>query len=257
MEIIPIPIFGPRFFEGNLKEINMTTNPKLKYAFIHNCSLVPNSTINLPSKRPYEEVIEIFYKNFGIVSVKCIPAIHCVDSYCIIIEHETGWKMAYSGDTRPSKLFAKEAKGCHILIHEASMKTQDYKKVLKKGHTTVMEALKISKLINPYRTILTHFSQRQAYIPVGDFYSHKDKLQLSNYQQKEVIEFRHQWRDSNNVDYKNEFSDTSLEEVDRNTIIFSFDLMTIDFTSLPFLPYMISPLLWLYEYDKGYEEDKL
>jgi len=104
---------------------------KLKYNFIHNCSLIPNTTINLPSKRPYEEVIDFFKKTFGIISVTNVPAIHCLDSYSIILEHEAGWKMAYSGDSRPSKIFAQEAKDCHILIHEASMRLMDYKKSFK------------------------------------------------------------------------------------------------------------------------------
>jgi len=120
-----------------------------------------------------------------------------------------------------------------------------------------MEALKLSKNINPNRTILTHFSQTQHHIPVGDFYRHKDKIELSNPQIKEITEFRHQFRDSNNVDFKNELSLPSYEECDRDTVIISFDLMTIDFTSLPYLPYLTYPLLWLYEYDKGFEDEEL
>jgi ribonuclease Z len=38
----------------------------------------------------------------------------------VVVTHETGIKISYSGDTIPVKAFAKAAKNSTILIHEAT-----------------------------------------------------------------------------------------------------------------------------------------
>ncbi|EGR48534.1 Hypothetical protein TRIREDRAFT_61701 [Trichoderma reesei QM6a] len=98
--------------------------------------------------------------NFGLASIKRVPVPHCWRSYATQLELTSGLKIAYSGDCRPSKSFAQECRGAHLLIHECTFgdDKQDHAKA--KKHSTMGEALGVAREMAARRTLLTHFSQR-------------------------------------------------------------------------------------------------
>lgn len=108
----------------------------------------------------------LFNDTFGL-EVGCVEVIHCPYSYGVIIKDCVhGWKMVYSGDTRPCPKLAEAGKGATLAIHEATLEDEMSEEAKEKLHCTVGEALKVcSEDMGAWRTILTHFSQRYPRIP--------------------------------------------------------------------------------------------
>lgn len=78
----------------------------------------------------------------------------------------TGFKFSYSGDCRPSKIFAKIGKGSTVLLHEATFDDELIRDAKAKKHSTVGEAIRVGIAMGARRILLTHFSQRYQNIPV-------------------------------------------------------------------------------------------
>ncbi|KAH9624165.1 hypothetical protein KSS87_004304 [Heliosperma pusillum] len=84
-----------------------------------------------------------------------------------------GWKIVYSGDTRPCPRLIEEARGATVLIHEATFEDGMLHDAKDKQHSTTKEAIEVGEAAGVYRIILTHFSQRYPKIPVfGDSHMH-------------------------------------------------------------------------------------
>ena len=71
-----------------------------------------------------------------------------------------GIKIAYSGDTRPTKSLVKLAEGADLLIHEATLEDELSEKAQEDGHSTPIQAATIAKKGKVKRLILTHVSSR-------------------------------------------------------------------------------------------------
>lgn len=108
----------------------------------------------------------LFGDAFGL-EVGCVEVIHCPNSYGIVIKDCLyGWKVVYSGDTRPCQRLAEVGKGATLAIHEATLEDEMNAEAKEKMHCTVGEALKVcSEDMGAWRTILTHFSQRYPRLP--------------------------------------------------------------------------------------------
>ncbi|KAK3705173.1 hypothetical protein QZH41_013960, partial [Actinostola sp. cb2023] len=94
-----------------------------------------------------------------ILQLSIVPVHHCYDSHGIVLTHNSGWKLVYSGDCAPSERLWKEGLNATLLIHEATF-LPEYKKTHKVKHSTFDEAIEVSKKMRARYTILTHFSQR-------------------------------------------------------------------------------------------------
>ena len=97
---------------------------------------------------------------WGIRVIKRVPVEHCFKSFGHEVEFTNGLRVAYSGDCRPSELFAEACQGVHLLIHECTFEDglTDHAKF--KKHSTMSEALGVAKQMKARRLLLTHFSQR-------------------------------------------------------------------------------------------------
>lgn len=68
--------------------------------------------------------------SLGLQSLESVPVVHCPQAYGVILQsasrHDakgvvrSGWKLAYSGDTRPCKKLLEACEGATVLIHEVS-----------------------------------------------------------------------------------------------------------------------------------------
>jgi ribonuclease Z len=78
-----------------------------------------------------------------------------------------GWKLVYSGDTRPCAALARAGAGATLLIHEATFAPALASHARRKRHSTSGEAVAAGGRMGAYRTLLTHFSQRYPRLPAG------------------------------------------------------------------------------------------
>jgi len=93
-------------------------------------------------------------------------AIHCLASYTVALTFNNGFKVAYSGDTRPTSGFVKIGKDCTLLIHEATFDDELRAEAVQKKHSTTSDAITTGNQMNAKCLLLTHFSQRYPKLPV-------------------------------------------------------------------------------------------
>ncbi|KAK3295463.1 uncharacterized protein B0H64DRAFT_395327 [Chaetomium fimeti] len=94
---------------------------------------------------------------------------HCYEATAVVLTFpDTGLKLAYSGDCRPSRQFAELGRGAHLLIHECTFEDELGGDALAKKHSTLSEALDVGRQMDARRILLTHFSQRYPKLPVVD-----------------------------------------------------------------------------------------
>jgi len=96
----------------------------------------------------------------------------------MVFNFPTGFKVAYSGDCRPSERFTEIGQGATLLIHEATFDDELQGDAIAKKHSTTAEALNVGKKMNARRILLTHFSQRYQKIPVMDSHGGKDQVAI-------------------------------------------------------------------------------
>jgi len=80
----------------------------------------------------------------GLTSLHVVEVVHCFQSYGIAITHSAGWKMVYSGDTRPCDSLVEIGRGCDVLLHEATFEDQMTTEAAEKLHSTIKEALEVA-----------------------------------------------------------------------------------------------------------------
>ncbi|KAL2316280.1 Ribonuclease Z [Schizosaccharomyces pombe] len=155
-------ITAPPQFEFWLLEYS-----RIDYLPLSNIVFISNSALRTDRKPSALESSRLssLFKEFDLVSFRTVPAIHCPYSYCMEITNSSGWKIAYSGDTRPSEDFANIAKDSTLLIHEATLEDSMHEIAIKKQHSTYSEALEVAKKAGTKNVILTHFSQRYPKLP--------------------------------------------------------------------------------------------
>jgi ribonuclease Z len=121
------------------------------------------------------DITEYFLRyNIG-CEIKICGVPHCPDSCGIrILDDEN--IISYSGDTRPSTLFALMSNEADVMMHEATFTDDQAERAEKTAHSTVDDAIKIYRLSRSKTLLLTHFSQRypkgfapdHSYIPCVD-----------------------------------------------------------------------------------------
>ena len=54
----------------------------------------------------------------GLKTLQSLLVVHCAHAYAAILEGKSGWKVVFSGDTRPCEQMVHAAKDATLLIHE-------------------------------------------------------------------------------------------------------------------------------------------
>eukprot|EP00850_Spirogloea_muscicola_P006326 SM000030S11335 [mRNA] locus=s30:209714:214717:+ [translate_table: standard] len=126
----------------------------------------------------------------GLARLVSIPVVHCAHAYGVLLEAAPserrhrgdlgppcsahvptmglGWKVVYSGDTRPCEALVEASCNATVLIHEATFDDGLEEEALAKRHSLTREAVETGVRSGAFRTILTHFSQRYPKVPVFD-----------------------------------------------------------------------------------------
>ncbi|CAG8487437.1 10121_t:CDS:10 [Ambispora gerdemannii] len=121
----------------------------------------------LPNRRSYNnKKVENLKTDLGLKDITSVEVIHCPSAYGISLQHLNGWKLVYSGDTRPCDNLIRVGKNATLLIHEATFENDLIEDALGKRHCTTSEAVKVSERMNAQSTLFTHFSQRYPKVPV-------------------------------------------------------------------------------------------
>lgn len=123
--------------------------------------------ITSEEKDSLENVVtfEKFLKEkIGITAFKTVDVKHCPQAFGVMIEHQSGWRYIYSGDTRPYQKMVDEIGKATIVVHEATFSHELQETAIAKNHSTDREAIEIGMKLGAWRTVLTHFSQRYAVI---------------------------------------------------------------------------------------------
>jgi len=88
------------------------------------------------------------------------PALHCQSSFTTAITFTSDFKLAYSGDTRPTQSFVEIGQGATLLVHEATFDDELLDEAIAKKHSTIREAIKSGTDMGARKMALVHFSQR-------------------------------------------------------------------------------------------------
>ncbi|KAF2301186.1 hypothetical protein GH714_020717 [Hevea brasiliensis] len=114
----------------------------------------------------------------GLEALISFPVVHCPQAFGIVLKAAErinsvgkmipGWKILYSGDTRPCPELVEASRGATVLIHEATFEDDLVEEAVARNHSTTKEAIEVGDSAGAYRIILTHFSQRYPKIPVFD-----------------------------------------------------------------------------------------
>lgn len=115
---------------------------------------------------------------YGLTSIKVCSVQHCHGALAVVFTLPNGFKVAYSGDCRPSEEFAMIGQGATLLIHEATFDDELRSDAIAKKHSTTSEALRVGREMNARRILLTHFSQRYQKIPVMGSHDGKDQVAI-------------------------------------------------------------------------------
>ncbi|TKY48192.1 Zinc phosphodiesterase ELAC protein 2 [Spatholobus suberectus] len=117
----------------------------------------------------FKEVIQ----EAGLKALISFPVVHCPQAFGVVLKAEErinsvgkvipGWKIVYSGDTRPCPELIEASCGATATFEDAMVA-----EAIARNHSTTNEAIEMGESANAYRTILTHFSQRYPKIPVFD-----------------------------------------------------------------------------------------
>ncbi|ERN15071.1 tRNAse Z TRZ4, mitochondrial [Amborella trichopoda] len=132
----------------------------------------------------------IFVDISGIQKLKCVlcelgldtlisvPVVHCPQAFGVVLQAANGknslgemipgWKLVYSGDTRPCQALIEASQEATVLIHEATFEDGMVEEAIARNHSTTKEAVEVGASAGAYRVVLTHFSQRYPKIPVFD-----------------------------------------------------------------------------------------
>jgi len=184
-----------------------------------------------------------FLDVLNLQSLNSVFVTHCPGAQAVSFTTDTGLKISYSGDCRPSPSFAAIGKDSHLLIHEATFEDEMRGEALAKKHSTTGEALSIAGQMRAKACLLTHFSQRYPEMP---------KLGMQSLQTESVLE-NDGVESSNPVAAPEQSLVPKLPDGSNIRVLFAFDYMRLRLGDIPLLQAK-QPLL-REMYDKGIGKD--
>lgn len=164
----PLLVIGPRPLRRSLAAYAKIE--PLLFTYLDNAHTVEGADVP-EAVAPHLQAVK---ERLGLARLQSVKVDHCAHAYgCALTASDaaTGgapWSLVFSGDTRPCPELIEAAKGATLLIHEATFDDELREEALAKKHSLTCEAVACGRDAGVYRTILTHFSQRYAKLPVID-----------------------------------------------------------------------------------------
>ncbi|KAF8535097.1 beta-lactamase-like protein [Trichophaea hybrida] len=132
-----------------------------RLVFVSNEHLRNSSTDNFKPTPGYNLLIQ----NIKLKNWVTAPALHCQSAFTTALTFQSGFKLAYSGDTRPTSAFVSIGNGATLLIHEATFDDHLIAEAVAKKHSTIGEAIRTGQDMCANKIALVHFSQRYPKTP--------------------------------------------------------------------------------------------
>ncbi|CAN7992883.1 unnamed protein product [Ixodes hexagonus] len=156
----PVPVAAPQFMVPWTAQYHRTFEP-----ISHLFTFVDNALLLWDQPSPTEERTDLIRK-LKLNDLSSVLVKHCRHAYGFTLTTEDGWKLTYSGDTMPCEDLVQAGAGSDILIHEATMEDDLAEEALLKTHSTTSQAIDVGSRMRARFTLLTHFSQRYAKLPL-------------------------------------------------------------------------------------------
>lgn len=112
-----------------------------------------------------QDQIAALLRDLGLNGIRTPSVNHRGPAWGLVIQHPSGWKIVYSGDTKPCQKIVDAGKGATLLIHEATLEDDKADLAIEKGHSTFSQAIDVGVRMNAKRILLNHFSQRYPKLP--------------------------------------------------------------------------------------------
>jgi len=115
-------------------------------------------------------------------SIKTCRVFHCPSAFAVALTTLDGYKIVYSGDTRPTDNIidlGQDEEPTDLLIHEATMEHHMLEDAQVKRHTTFTEAIQVAQDMEAKNAIMTHFSQRYAKIPTLEEFEEAENVGIA------------------------------------------------------------------------------
>lgn len=129
---------------------------------------IPCEQIRQRGKLAYPRDLEAFLTEMKLKQWTTAYAVHCQSAFTTAFEFENGFKVAYSGDTRPTREFVEIGRGATLVVHEATFDDELQGEAIAKRHCTMTEAVTAARGMKAKVCCLTHFSQRYPKKPKMD-----------------------------------------------------------------------------------------
>lgn len=160
----PIFLLGPGHLMSWLNQYHEACEAILKHVnFISNRSLCANAQETLPRT---VSLIQALLKENSLDKFETCFVRHCKNAFACSLTHDSGWRLAFSGDTMPCDALVNIGKDATLLIHEATLEDALEEEAVEKRHSTTSQAIGIGMKMNAEFIMLNHFSQRYAKIPL-------------------------------------------------------------------------------------------
>ncbi|KAF7759808.1 hypothetical protein Agabi119p4_11503 [Agaricus bisporus var. burnettii] len=104
-------------------------------------------------------------EKLNLASFETIDVYHSTRAFGTLIRHKAEWSVTYSGDTRPTINLVKLGYGTDLLIHEASLKKGAEELALKRGHSTITQAIHVGHDMRAKNVLLTHLPPYAVTLP--------------------------------------------------------------------------------------------
>ncbi|KAI0305153.1 hypothetical protein B0F90DRAFT_1701754 [Multifurca ochricompacta] len=128
---------------------------------------------------------QMLCKALGLRRLNTVDVLHRTKAFGLVVTHQDGWRLVYSGDTMPSDTLAQVGEGATLLIHEATMADDQEEMARAKAHSTISQAIDVARRMRAQNVLLTHFSSRYPTMPRyttctrGDFANDKPTIALA------------------------------------------------------------------------------
>ena len=145
----------------------------------------------------------LFPSDLGLVELFTAKAIHCPHAFCLAFRTSAGYKLAYSGDTRPCQNYQDICAwggGPGLFIHVATMEHFMMNAAIIKKHSSFTEALQEGQkqMQNRVASITTHPDEHNI-SPLGEGLNRSDKITLDMSNER-MLERTHSWLGARFID---------------------------------------------------------
>jgi len=104
-------------------------------------------------------------EELGLSKLNTVDVLHRTRAFGLVVTHQDGWRLVFSGDTMPSDALAQAGEDATLLIHEATMGDDQEEMAHTKAHSTISQAIDVAKRMRARNVLLTHFSSRYPTVP--------------------------------------------------------------------------------------------